>query len=68
MINQNRRNLRNSRGRDRQDPQLSVEYVSVEPDATTKQILTKSNDDYILEEFNKVSGQPPFEFLTYWDN
>ena len=66
MINQNRRNLRNSRGRDRQDPQLSVEYVSVEPDATTKQIITKSNDAYILEEYNtqRVSdGLSPVNIL-----
>ena len=66
MINQKKRNLRNSRGRDRQEPQLSVGDVSVEPDATTKQILTKSNDEYILEEYNtqRVSdGLSPVNIL-----
>ena len=66
MINQNRRNLRNSKGRDRQEPQLYVEDVSVEPDATTKQIITKSNDEYILEEYNtqRVSeGLSPVNIL-----
>jgi len=67
MINQNRRNLRNRRGRDRQEPQLSVEDISVEPDASIKPpTTTKSNDEYILEEYNLQlanNGQPPVSML-----
>jgi len=68
MINQNRRNLgnRRSRGRGRQEPQLSVEDVSVEPDASISPLPTKSNDEYILEEYNLQlanDGQPRVSML-----
>lgn len=49
MINQNRRNLR---GSGRQEPQLSIENVSVEPGGNIKQQITLSNDEYILQEYN----------------
>jgi len=67
MINQNRRNLGNRRSRNRnQEPQLSVKDVSVEPDASVNPLPTKSNDEYILEEYNLQlanDGQPPVAML-----